>query len=108
MRFDWATGIENAENASLTLGAIAFFGSENEAYAYMGKEVPTTDTKADNTKTEKPTAAVTTVADEGKSESTTAANNAGEKGCGSVVSGSVALVATVTLCGVMFKKKKEN
>ena len=51
---------------------------------------------------------MTTVADEGKSESTTAANNAGEKGCGSVVSGSVALVATVTLCGVMFKKKKEN
>lgn len=108
MRFDWATGIENAENASLTLGAIAFFGSESEAYAYMGKEVPTTDTKADNTKNEKPTTAATTVADEGKSENTTADNNTDEKGCGSVVSGSVALVATVALCGVMLKKKKEN
>ena len=74
----------------------------------MGKEVPTTDTKADNTKNEKPTTAATTVADEGKSENTTADNNTDEKGCGSVVSGSVALVATVTLCGVMLKKKKEN
>lgn len=105
MRFDWATTIEEANyaNAYMIINSIGFFKTEEEAYAFMGKEVPTTPEKTTKKEPKTDAPEVTTNAP----EVTTAEENKSPSGCGGVVSGALVTIALVTLGGTMIAKKKD-
>ena len=105
VRLDWATGYEGeAADASLTIGEIAFFKTEDEIYAYTGEAKPV-ETEAP---TEAPTEPVTVPATEAPATEAPAETEAPKGGCGSVVGLSAAVILlTATAFGCALKKKED-
>ncbi len=117
IRLDWATAYEGAAaDASMTISAIGFFMTEEEAYAFTGEEVPTeapTEAPTDPV-TEAPTEAPTDPVTEAPTEEAT---EAPEGGCSSTLD--VSALWIFALCGLavgvkvlcmmaLNLKKKEN
>jgi hypothetical protein len=98
VRLDWAIEYEGAvEDAYMTVGEIALFKTEEEAYAHAGEEIPTVPQKTEAPETDAPTTDAPT---------TEAETEAEQGGCKSAMA-SAALVAVIALGALTLGKKKD-
>lgn len=102
VRLDWATGYEgNAEDAYMILNEIAFFKTEEEAYAHAGMEMPTKPPKTEAPETEAPE----TSTPEAESEIET--NDSEKSGCsGAFAAGASCLITTAAAFVFLIKRKR--